>query len=64
MHMMAENNVDTLNQYWGKDFEQVQNALIIDGLNKCVITEDTLIVDAFANLYASFDANKKAPAVK
>jgi hypothetical protein len=26
---------------------------VVDGLNKCVITKDTLVVDGFANLYTS-----------
>jgi len=58
--MVNEQQLDTLNQYWGSDFEHIQQALMVDGLNKCVITEDSLIVDAFANLYYSFSPNKKA----
>ncbi|MBT8237645.1 MAG: transaldolase [Croceitalea sp.] len=64
LSMLAENKVDTKNQYWGKDFEAIQNTLIIDGLNKCLITEDSLIVDAFANLYRNFRPQKKALVVK
>lgn len=58
--MVKEYELDTLNQFWGGDFERIQQSLIVDGLNKCVITEDALIVDAFANLYQSFSSNKKA----
>ena len=54
VHLLHENDLDVENQYRGEDFEEVQRAFIIDGLNKCVITKDTLIVDAFANLYYSF----------
>ncbi|MDT0607311.1 transaldolase [Croceitalea rosinachiae] len=61
--MVHEHQLDTLNQYWGNDFEHIQQSLIVDGLNKCVITEDTLIVDAFANLYYSFSPNKTKKAL-
>ena len=59
--MVHDNKLDTLSQYRGSDFEHIQQSLMIDGLNKCVIAEDTLIVDAFANLFYSFspDGNKK-----
>ncbi len=41
-------------QYRADDFEKLTNALIIDKLNKCVITDDTFIVDAFSDIYAAF----------
>ncbi len=52
--MLEEYKLDKHTQFRGDDFEKVQTAMIVDGLNKCVITDDTLIVDAFANLYRSF----------
>ena len=54
VQMVRENRMDTLNQFRGEDFEEVQRAFIISSLNKCVIAKDTLVVDAFANLYTSF----------
>ncbi|WP_350285596.1 transaldolase [uncultured Croceitalea sp.] len=58
--MVEERRLDTLSQYRSTDFERIQHTLIIDDLNKCVITKDTLIVDAFGNIYYSFKPNKKA----
>ncbi|MEM9076617.1 MAG: transaldolase [Bacteroidota bacterium] len=54
MKTLEEYGLDKSTQFRGEDFEKVQTAMIVDGLNKCVIVEDTLIVDAFANLYKSF----------
>lgn len=54
VRMMHESELDTLNQYRGEDFEKVQKAFILNGMDKCVITKDSLIVNAFGNLYASF----------
>lgn len=41
-------------QFRSTDFKTLTESLIIYPPNKCVITEDTLIVDAFSNIYASF----------
>ncbi|HET8737994.1 MAG TPA: transaldolase, partial [Pricia sp.] len=38
-------------QYRSADFDALTKALIIDKPNKCIITENDLIVDAFANVY-------------
>ncbi|KAB7530913.1 transaldolase [Flagellimonas olearia] len=54
VNMLEEFHLDKTNQYHGEDFKEIQMAMIVDGLNKCVITKDTLIVNAFGNLYASF----------
>ncbi|WP_190808957.1 redoxin domain-containing protein [Flagellimonas sp. S3867] len=51
--MVEEHGLDAANQYHGGDFKEVQMAMIIDNLNKCVISKDTVVVDAFANLYTS-----------
>ncbi|MEM9363674.1 MAG: transaldolase [Bacteroidota bacterium] len=51
---LQEFNLDKSKQFRGGDFEKVQTTMIVDGLNKCVVAKDTLIVDAFANLYKSF----------
>ncbi len=54
MNLLEEHGLDKENQFYGENFKDIQTAMIIDGLNKCVIAKDTLIVDAFANLYTSF----------
>ncbi|MGX1929081.1 TlpA family protein disulfide reductase [Flagellimonas sp. 2504JD4-2] len=51
--MVEEHQLDKSNQYHGGNFEEIQMAMIIDNLNKCVISKDTVVVDAFANLYTS-----------
>lgn len=54
LSMLEEYNLDKSNQFRGEDFKEMQTTMIIDGLNKCIIAKDTVIVDAFANLYTSF----------
>ncbi|MEM9649339.1 MAG: transaldolase [Bacteroidota bacterium] len=54
MNMLEEYNLDKSKQFHGDDFREVQTALILDDLYKCVIAEDTVVVDAFTNLYAAF----------
>lgn len=43
--------LDSTKQFWVSDFGKVQQSLVLDGLNKCIITHDTLLVDGFANVY-------------
>ncbi|MEM1339146.1 MAG: transaldolase [Bacteroidota bacterium] len=56
LSLLEENRIPSENQYRSTDFRETQNALIVDGLSKCVISEDTLIVNAFANVFTSFPA--------
>jgi hypothetical protein len=58
-NMLQETNLDPSLQFRCADFKTVQNTLIVDHLNKCVVSEDTLIVNAFGHLYASFEPTKK-----
>ena len=51
--MMDEYKLDKDKQFFGENFKELQMAMIIDGLNKCVIAKDTVVVDGFANLYTS-----------
>ncbi|MGN7513965.1 MAG: TlpA family protein disulfide reductase [Allomuricauda sp.] len=51
--LMDDYNLDTSKQFFGENFKELQMAMIIDGLNKCVIAKDTVVVDGFANLYTS-----------
>jgi hypothetical protein len=41
-------------QFRSENFEEATQKLVIYPMNKCIITDDTLIVDAFSNIYASF----------
>jgi hypothetical protein len=50
---MNEYKLDKNKQFFGENFKELQMAMIIDGLNKCVIVKDTIVVDGFANLYTS-----------
>ncbi len=52
--LVEEYKLDKNNQFHGENFKEIQMAMIIDKINKCVITRDTVIVDAFADLYTSF----------
>ncbi len=49
--IIESNQLDTKNQYTTDDFEELTKSLIIYPLNKCIITEDSKIVNAFANIY-------------
>jgi hypothetical protein len=46
--------LDSTNQYKTENFDTLNKALIIYPMNKCIITDNALIVDAFANMYYSF----------
>jgi len=58
--LMEEYDLEKSTQYRSADFNQLQNTLLVDGLNKCVVTKDSLIVNAFAHFFQDFDGNKKA----
>ncbi|WP_318345435.1 TlpA family protein disulfide reductase [Flagellimonas baculiformis] len=51
--LVEEYGLDQSSQYYGVNFKEIQTNMVVDGLNKCVITKDTLVVDGFANLYTS-----------
>lgn len=51
--MVEAAGLDKQNQYKADDFNEIQRILIIDKLNKCIIAEDAIIVDAFSDMYAS-----------
>ncbi|MGP1994389.1 transaldolase [Zobellia laminariae] len=52
--MLEISGLDQTNQYRSSDFEELTKSLVIYPLNKCIITDDKVIVDAFANVYTSF----------
>lgn len=49
--LMESAKLDPDNQFRATDFDELTKALIIYPLNKCIITKDDKIVDAFANVY-------------
>ncbi len=51
--LMDEYKLDKNKQFYGENFKELQMAMIIDGLNKCVIAKDTIVVDGFANIFTS-----------
>lgn len=52
--LIASKGLDTALQYRSENYEGLHNSLILYPMNKVIITRDSLIVDAFANLYTSF----------
>lgn len=52
--LIEAKGLDQKNQYRATDFEQLTHSLIVYPMNKAVIAKDSLIVNAFANLYTSF----------
>ncbi|OQD43346.1 transaldolase [Croceivirga radicis] len=57
LNMIAERNLNKENQYWAKDFKTVQKTLILDNLNKCIIANDTIIVNGFGTIQNAFATN-------
>ncbi len=51
--MVESYGLDSQKQYKANDFEEITKALIIHHLNRCVITEDATIVDAFSDMYTA-----------
>lgn len=46
--------LDKAKQLHAEDFKELQAAMILNDIDKCVIAKDTLIVDGFSHLYNSF----------
>ena len=46
-------NLNRANQFRTDDFEGITNQLVIYPMNKCIITDDAIIIDAFSNIYRS-----------
>lgn len=51
--MVNENDLDPNNQFWSTNKEELRNKLVVNGLNKCVIINDTVIENGFANIFTS-----------
>jgi hypothetical protein len=52
--LLANKGLDANKQFRAENFEELTKKLIVYPLNKCIITDDAKIVDAFSNMYASF----------
>lgn len=51
--LLETSDLDKQTQYHATDFDALTKSLVIDRLNKCIITDDGRIVDAFADVYRS-----------
>lgn len=51
--MVDSYSLDSENQFKADDFDEISKALIIRNLNRCIITEDANIVDAFSDMYTA-----------
>ena len=47
-------NLDTSKQFRASDGKEVTEKLVVWPLNKCIVTHDVVIVDAFSNIYNRF----------
>lgn len=53
-NLAQAHGLDNTNQYRADNFEELNRALIVYPMNKCIITENEMIVDAFGDMYGSF----------
>ncbi|MFK7812457.1 MAG: peroxiredoxin family protein [Maribacter sp.] len=51
--MVEQGKLNPANQYKSENFEALTKALVIYPLNKCIITEDAKIVNAFTTMWAT-----------
>lgn len=51
---VQNSGLDATHQFRADDFETLTKALVVFPLNKCIVTENDEIVDAFANIYQAF----------
>jgi len=51
--MVRNANLEKTNQFKAEDFEELVKVLIFNQRNKCIITEDAKIVDAFTTMWAA-----------
>ena len=52
-NMVEVSQLDKSEQFWTENFEDVAHTLIVYDPNRGIITNDGIIVDAFANVYTS-----------
>jgi len=53
-NMLEVEHLDKSEQFWTENFEDVAHKLIVYDPNRGIITNDGIIVNAFANVYTSF----------
>jgi hypothetical protein len=53
--MVENNQLAKEEQFWASNFTEIAHTLIVYDPNKSIIAKDGKIVDAFANVYSSFD---------
>ncbi|WP_297793450.1 transaldolase [uncultured Eudoraea sp.] len=53
-NMLEQAQLDKSEQYWTENFDDVAHTLIVYDPNRGIITNNGIIVDAFANVYTSF----------
>lgn len=51
--LLETSNLDQQMQYHATDFDALTKSLVIDRLNKCIITDNGRIVNAFADVYGA-----------
>jgi hypothetical protein len=44
-------NIDPETQYHSNNFKELMETLVLDKMNKAIITDDAIIVDGFSNIY-------------
>lgn len=54
-NMVKESKLPFKNEYRAADIDSLRNTLIIDGLNKAIITKKGIIIDAYKDMYALID---------
>ena len=52
--LVETSGLNDANQYKANDFKELNRALVVYPMNKCIITDNELIVDAFGDMYRSF----------
>ena len=52
--LLPMKGLDAENQYRSDNFEELTRALIVYPMNKCIIADNEMIVDAFGDIYRSF----------
>jgi len=50
-HLLNEYGLDRENQFYGENFREIQTTMFLDGLNKCILAKDSLVVDGFADIF-------------
>ena len=49
--LLKEYGLEEQDQYYGENFKEIQTTMYLDGLNKCILAKDSLVVDGFADIF-------------